>query len=210
MKVKRRRFIQTLAAAPAVSAAAPQRGAAAPQRGAAPANTAAPKLTNSTADSDAETTPRFFTAAQFAALRRLGALFMPPRKGLPGALDAGAPEFVDFLIGDSPADRRQLYRNGLDTFNARAKKQYGKSFAELDDKQADTILRPLIVTIAWVLDRPSDPLEHFVAQVHDDMRTATVNSQEYAEALATQNTGRRGRNTGVDTYIRPIDPVYRG
>ena len=199
MKVKRRRFIQSLAAAPAVSAAAPQ-GAA----------SVAPKLTNSTADSDAETTPRFFTPAQFAALRRLGALFMPGRKGMPGALAAGAPEFVDFLVGASSADRQQLYRNGLDTFNARAKKQYGKPFAELDDKQADTILRPLIVTIAWVLDRPTDPLEHFVAQVHDDIRTATVNSQEYAEAAAALNTGRRARNTGVDTFIRPIDPVYRG
>src|SRR5580698_1903157 len=131
MNVKRRRFIQSLAVAPAVSAAAPE-----PQRGATPSTTAAPKLTNATTDSDAETTPRFFTAAQFAALRRLGALFMPPRKGLPGALDSGAPEFVDFLISDSPADRQQLYRNGLDTFNARAEKRYGKSFADLDDKQA--------------------------------------------------------------------------
>ena len=205
MKVKRRRFIQSLAAAPAISAIAAE-----PQRGAAPATPAAPKLTNATTDSDAETAPRFFTPAQFAALRRLGALFMPPRKGLPGALDARAPEFVDFLIGASPADRQQLYRNGLDTFNARAHKQYGKPFAELDDKQADTILRPLIVTIAWVLDRPTDPLEHFVAQVHDDMRTATVNSPEYAEAVAAQNTGRRGRNTGTDIFIKPIDPVYRG
>jgi hypothetical protein len=42
------------------------------------------------------------------------------------------------------------------------------------------------------------------------MRTATVNSQEYAEAAAALNAGRRGRNTGVDTFIRPIDPVYRG
>ena len=203
MKVKRRRFIQSLAAAPAVSAAAPQRGAP-------PSAPVAPKLTNSTADSDAATTPRFFTPMQFAALRRLGVLFMPGRKGMPGAVQAGAPEFLDFLVGTSPADRQQLYRNGLDTFNARARKQYGKSFAELDDKQADTILRPLIVTIAWVLDRPTDPLEHFVAQVHDDIRTATVNSLEYAEAAAAQNAGRRGRNTGVDTFIRPIDPVYRG
>jgi hypothetical protein len=203
MKLKRRRFIQTLAVAPAISAAAPQRAAP-------PTAATAPKLTNATADSDAQTTPRFFNPAQFAALRRLGALFMPPRKGLPGALDAGAPEFVDFLVGVSPPDRQHLYRNGLDTFNARAKKQFRKSFADLDDKQADTILRPLIVTIAWALDRPTDPLEHFVAQVHDDMRTATVNSQQYAEAAAAQNIGRRGRNSGVDTYIRPIDPVYRG
>jgi hypothetical protein len=189
--------------APAVSAAAPQRAAAPPAA-------SAPKLTNALPDEDAQTTPRFFTAAQFAALRRLGALFMPPRKGRPGALDAGAPEFVDFLVSVSAAERQQLYRHGLDTFNARAHSQFGKPFAELDDKQADTILRPLIVTIAWVLDRPTDPLEHFVAQVHDDMRTATVNSEEFAQAMAAINAGRRGRSSGVDIFIKPIDPVYRG
>lgn len=204
MKVQRRRFLQTLAVAPAISAAAPQRA------GAPPAATEAPQLTNALPDADAETIPRFFTPAQFAALRRLGALFMPPRKGRPGALDAGAPEFVDFLVSISDADRQQLYRHGLDTFNARSHSQFGKPFAELDDKQADSILRPLVVTIAWVLDRPTDPLEHFVAQVHDDMRTATVNSLEFAQAMAEINAGRRGRNTGVDIFIKPIDPVYRG
>ena len=76
--------------------------------------------------------------------------------------------------------------------------------------EADAILRPLVVTIAWVLDRPADALEHFVAQAQDDLRTATVNSREWAEAAAAQESGRRGRNAGVDVYIRPIDPVYRG
>jgi hypothetical protein len=204
MKVKRRRFIQTLAAAPAISAIAQQRGAA-------PPNTSpAPKLATTDPDAEAETTPRFFNAAQFAALRRLGSLFMPPRKGRPGALDAGAPEFVDFLVGVSPAERKLLYRNGLDALNARAHTKFAKSFAELDDAQADAILRPLVVTIAWVLDRPTDPLEHFVAQAHDDLRTATVNSLEWANAAAAQDAGRRGRGSGVDLYIRPIDPVYRG
>jgi Gluconate 2-dehydrogenase subunit 3 len=204
MKVKRRRFIQALAAAPAVPLVAQQRGAA-------PSNAApAPVLSTTAAEAEPETSPRFFSAAQFAALHRLGNLFMPPRKGHPGALDAGAPEFIDFLVEVSSADRQQLYRNGLDTLNARAKTLFGKSFADLDDAQADTILRPLVVTIAWVLDRPTDPLEHFVAQVHDDLRTATVNSREWADAAAAQNAGRRGRASGVDTFIRPIDPVYRG
>jgi hypothetical protein len=135
---------------------------------------------------------------------------MPPRKGRPGALDAGAPEFVDFLVGVSPAERKLLYRNGLDGLNTRAHAKFAESFADLDDAQADAILRPLIVTVAWVLDRPTDPLEHFVAQVHDDLRTATVNSREWAAAAAALDAGRRGRGSGVDLYIRPIDPVYRG
>ena len=211
MKLKRRRFIQTLATAPTVSVLAQRRGAgppnAAPQ-GASPASP--PRLATADLDAEAETSPRFFDSAQFAALRRLGSLFMPPRKGRPGALDAGAPEFIDFLIGVSLPAQKELYRNGLDALNARARTRFKKPFADLDDTQADAILRPLVVTIAWVLDRPTDPLQHFVAQVHDDLRTATVNSREWANAAATQDAGRRGRGSGVDVYIRPIDPVYRG
>jgi hypothetical protein len=170
---------------------------------------AVPTLATSLPDATAETAPRFFNPEQFATLRRLGALFMPPRKGHPGALDAGAPEFVDFLIGVSPAPQKKLYLDGLDSLNTRARSKFRKSFADLDDGQADYILRPLVVTIAWVLDRPTDPLEHFVAQVHDDLRTATVNSLEWANAAAAQEAGRRNR-TGQGLYIHPIDPVYRG
>jgi len=71
------------------------------------------------------------------------------------------------------------------TRSIRARTKFRQPFGDLDDSQADTILRPLVVTIAWVLDRPSDPLEHFVAQVHDDLRTATINSLEWVPPLHT-------------------------
>ena len=211
MKVKRRRFIQTLATAPAASALAQRRGNA-PGQGSQPgqagqagqAGAQPPKLSNTPFDAAAETTPRFFSAEQIAALRKLGTLFMPPRKGRPGALEAGAPEFLDFLIGVSPANTKELYLNGLDALNDHARMKFGKSFADLNAAEADAILRPLIVTVAWVPDRPSDPLQHFVAQVHDDLRTATVNSREWA------NGGSGARRGAVGTYILPIDPRYRG
>jgi hypothetical protein len=159
-------------------------------------------------DAAGETAPRFFSDGQFAALSRLGSLAMPPRNGRPGALEAGAPEFLDFLIGVSPAPQKELYLNGLDALNDRARMQFGKSFADLNDAQADFILRPLLSVVAWELDRPSEPVQHFVAQVHDDLRTATVNSWEYANSTPTG--GQRGRGGAVGMYIRPIDPVYRG
>lgn len=210
MSLKRRRFIQALATAPAASALAQQRGAGQPAATPQAARAATTrKLATAEIDAQAETAPHFFNAEQFAALRKLGSLFMPPRKGHPGALDAGAPEFIDFLIGVSPAAQKKLYLDGLDALNARARSRFRKSFASLDDTQADVILRPLVVTIAWVLDRPADPLQHFVAQAHDDLRTATVNSLEWANAAAAQDAGRR-RGSNVGLYIRPIDPIYRG
>jgi hypothetical protein len=45
---------------------------------------------------------RFFTTQQFAALRKLSGVLVPPAGGNIGALDCDAPEFIDFLISASP------------------------------------------------------------------------------------------------------------
>jgi hypothetical protein len=132
---------------------------------------------------------------------------VPPLKGNPGALDAQAPEFLDFLLSVSPADRQLTYRNGLDGLNNQAKKQFQKPFPELDVRQADAILRPLLVIRPWAEDLPSEPLQNFIAQVHQDLRTATTNSRESAAAAA--KSGRRfTRGFGTTGfYWKPIDPV---
>src|ERR1700691_2666179 len=131
-KMKRRRFMKTLAvapAAPALLAQAPAQPAATPAPPAGgrgglggPAPVAHLDLVNP--DIVAEPEARFFNPAQFSALQRLSNLLMPPLRGNPGALDAGVPEFLDFLISVSPADRQTLYRNGLDGLNQKAKKQF--------------------------------------------------------------------------------------
>ena len=143
--MKRRGFVKTLIALPAApELAAQQPSPANPQTPAAPPPAGGrggggrfgqgniPKFELTQAEVVGEPTQRFFTAPQFAALRKLSDVLMPPMRSFPGALDCGAPEFLDFLIGSSPADRQAIYRNGLDTLNARAKKQFNKSFAELD------------------------------------------------------------------------------
>ncbi len=220
--MKRRRFLTALAAAPAAPALlAQQRVQQRVQQSAestppaAPAPPANPpglgaqnvrKIEVTVPDGVAEPEARFFNAPQFAALRRLSEVLMPPLKGNPGALDCGTPEFLDFLTGASPADRQQLYKNGLDALNASARKQFGKPFAELDATQADAIIRPLLVPVPWVKDPPKDPLQHFMAAAHDDIRTATRNSREWS---ATSANGR-ARGGGGGLYWNPIDPIYKG
>jgi hypothetical protein len=166
-----------------------------------------PELKVVEADLAAETTQHFFDAEQFAALQKLGSVLVPPLKGNPGALDAHVPEFLDFLISVSPADRQTLYRNGLDGLNGQAKKKFDKTFSDLETAQADAILRPLLVVRLWPEDFPSDPLQNFIAQVHQDLRTATTNSREAAAANA--KSGRiftRGYGT-AGFYWKPIDPI---
>lgn len=144
-------------------------------------------------------TPRFFTAPQLAALRKLSDILMPPLNNLPGALDANAAEFLDFLIGQSSAERKQLYRNGLNTLNAQALRQFKKPFAEVDGAQADTLLAPL--KQPWTYDPPTDLFARFLREAKQDVRNATMNSREYNTAGSAG--GRRGG--GVGQYWYPLD-----
>src|SRR5580698_11411151 len=50
-------------------------------------------------DAVAQTHAHFFNDQQMATLRRLSEILMPPFKGYPGATEAGASKFLDFLIG---------------------------------------------------------------------------------------------------------------
>jgi hypothetical protein len=225
--MKRRNFVRGLLATP-VAPATVLRGQTTPphtqttprQQAAPPPNTparqvprqppAVPHLQLTEVDLTGEPAPRFFTETQFATLRKLGALLVPPLKSNPGALDAQAPEFLDFLISASPLDRKKLYLVGLDSLEAQSRDKFQKSFCDLDAQQAKAILQPLMVARPWPEDLPSDPLKNFVVQVHEDLRTATMNSREWAQAA--QKSGhiftRGSRISGF--YWHPIDPISEG
>jgi hypothetical protein len=144
--------------------------------------------------------PRFFTPDQFSALRKVSDMLMPAMNGGVGALDAKAPEFLDFLIGESPSDRQQVYLKGLDALNAQSKKRFNKVFADLDATQADSFLASL--RQPWTFDEPADPIASFLRAAKQDVRTATVNSREYGSA-ASSGGGRRFSAAGL--YWYPLD-----
>src|SRR5712671_223791 len=84
------------------------------------------KLPVSAADAVAEAAHRFFDLDAFRAFRHLGEILVPPRQNLPGAMEAEAAEFLDFLISQSPVDRQTLYRAGVVQLNAHAQSRFGK------------------------------------------------------------------------------------
>jgi hypothetical protein len=152
-------------------------------------------------DAVAQTEAHFFNEQQTKTLRRLCALLMPPMKGRPGALDAGAPEFLDFLTGVSPRDRRQMWLDGLDWLDAEARRKSGGSFAAATDAQADAVIRPWLR--AWMTDHPpTEPNARFINLAHSDIRMATINSEAWSEAGRAQGRG----TAGVDLYWYPVDP----
>ncbi len=209
--MKRRNFVKALATLPAAQALIAQQQPAGQPAPGVPANPTQPvepppragdelpKFDIAVPDAAADMIPDFFTAQQFAALRKLCAILMPAVNKAPGAIEARAPEFLDFLIGHSPAERQQLYRAGLDALNTQARQQFQKPFDEVDDSQAATILKPL--QTPWSYDPPTDPMTRFLRAAKVDVRTATVNSREYGAVAA--DTGRRSFAGGL--YWYPID-----
>jgi len=158
-----------------------------------------PKLAINTADAVADAMPRFFDPDGFKALQHLGEILVPARPNLPGAVEAEAAEFLDFLIGQSPADRQTLYRDGVAQLNAQARSRYGKPFAEVAATDADSILAPLHE--AWTYQDPADPFSRFLRAAKEDFLKATVNSRQWAMAAS----GRSRSASGLNTYWFPIE-----
>lgn len=158
-------------------------------------------ITTTVADAVASTDGNFFTKVQMETLIKLSDVLMPPLNDFPGALQAGAPEFLDFLIGASPLKRKHMYQTGLDWLDASAKQQFGIPFSRVNAEQADKLIRPWLRT--WMTDHPpTAPHEHFINVAHQDIRTATMNSQMWS--IAATSVGERA--PGIGLYWSPIDP----
>jgi Gluconate 2-dehydrogenase subunit 3 len=198
--MRRRRFIQALAAAPAAPALLAQQAQPTPPpavQQAVPAEPAA--LDFSVPDEGVDPVPGFFSARQYATLGRLSDLLMPALPGSPGALEARVPEFLDFLIGDSPLDRQQVWLSGLDELEYQSQAQFQKPFAETENAQADALFAPLHEP--WTFEPPGDPIARLLAAAKQDVRAATFNSYE-RNLAASGGTRRRG---GGGLYWLPVE-----
>ena len=161
-------------------------------------------MTPLVADAVAASEGRFFSQQQTATLRRFAEVLMPPLKGYPGALDAGTPEFLDFLIGASPRDRQEMYTEGLDKLDVEAKRLFGIPFAQTGNWQADQVIRPWLRS--WTNDHPpTQPFTRFINVSHSDIRTATINSQAWSAVAVA--AGKHPPDTGLFWY--PVDPDLR-
>ncbi len=150
-------------------------------------------------DETAATLRRTFAPDQLAALAKLGDIIVPSFDGNPGAREADAAEFLDFLIGCSPQPRIDLYKNGLNTLERNSQERFGKSFTQLTLPEADEILAPL--REPWSYSAASgDSFRAFLIAVKGDLIRATANSRPYIDAISQK---RRPRNAS-DFYWYPI------
>ena len=80
-----------------------------------------------------------FTTAEYATLRKLCDLIIPADEHSPGALDAGAPEFIDFLASRSD-ELARIYTGGLAWLDHEMKGRYSARFVEATPEQQAAML----------------------------------------------------------------------
>jgi gluconate 2-dehydrogenase gamma chain len=71
--------------------------------------------------------PKFFTAAEYAAVVLLAETIIPKDERSGGATDAGVPEFIDFMMVDQPA-RQVPMRGGLAWLDQECNSRFNKTF----------------------------------------------------------------------------------
>jgi hypothetical protein len=197
-EIQRRTLLRSLLTTPVAAAALPVPALPNEPAESKPAINETPDTPAIQGSGACDTIPATFSSAQFAALRKLAGIVVPSVDDAPGAVEAGVPEFLDFLIGASPADRVELYKNGLDRLNAEAERRYKKAFSELSAEEAAPILGPL--RDAWSYKGPADPFARFLQTAKNDLLQGTVNSEDYILVVSQ----RKRSAGGIGTYWRHI------
>jgi gluconate 2-dehydrogenase gamma chain len=85
--------------------------------------------TQKAASSTGEYTPKFFREYEYKTLRALCQAIIPPDQESGGAVDAGAPEFIDLLSSENKDLQLQL-GGGIMWLDATCVERYGQSYLQ--------------------------------------------------------------------------------
>lgn len=131
--------------------------------------------------------PKFFSAPEMEAFAELGQTLIPQFDGRPGAKEAEAPEFLDFLLGQSPNEIKVLYKHGIATYLLRRKAGVDAALKELREP--------------WTYAGPSAPYAKFLQAAKLAFHQATINSRQWAEAMSTRSRSA----AGIGSYWLPVE-----
>jgi gluconate 2-dehydrogenase gamma chain len=106
--------------------------------------------------------PKFFTATQYATLAALCDAIIPPDGHSGGAVQAGAPEFIDLLTSENKEYQDQLSR-GLTWLDANCTQRYGSAYTGCDPTQRKEMLDLMAYRRSAVADSSVGPGVEFFA-----------------------------------------------
>jgi hypothetical protein len=88
---------------------------------------------------DAIYKPKYFSAHQYKTLQALCQAIIPADQQSGGAIEAGAPEFIDLLTSENPAYQLSL-GGGIMWLDSACTDRFGKSYLECSPAQQKTML----------------------------------------------------------------------
>jgi len=83
--------------------------------------------------------PKFFSPRQYETLRALCQTIIPPDQESGGAIEAGAPEFIDLLTSENKELQLQL-GGGIMWLDSTCSERYGQTYLECTEEQQKEIL----------------------------------------------------------------------
>jgi len=84
-------------------------------------------------------TPRFFSSRQYETLRGLCQAIIPPDQESGGAIEAGAPEFIDLLTSENKELQLQI-GGGIMWLDSTCSERYGQTYLQCTAEQQKEIL----------------------------------------------------------------------
>jgi len=97
--------------------------------------------------------PGFFTPAEYETVSRLADLIIPGGDS-PGALDAGVPAYIDYVVSRN-SQAQALYRRGLKWLDRQASRRGAPRFVDLPESAQVALLEPLCAEADAVRDAPA-------------------------------------------------------
>ena len=83
--------------------------------------------------------PKFFDKHQYEIITELASLIIPTDE-TPGAREAKVNEYIDMIVGESPADVKKVYLDGLIWLDKTGNSRHKKKFINLTNQQQAEIL----------------------------------------------------------------------
>jgi hypothetical protein len=135
--------------------------------------------------------PRYFNAHEYRTLTALCRAILPSDQKSPGAVEAGAPEFIDLLTSENLDFQRQL-GGGILWLDAECTDRYGTTFLAIKPEQQTEILDLIAYRMNAAQDsRLSQPIQFFAL-----LRNLTC------DAYFTSEIGIRDLGYMGNTFVR--------
>ena len=99
----------------------------------------------------------FFSKPDNALVKAICGRLIPGSIEDPGAVEAGAHQYIDHALAGYYHSQRTAYRRGLTAINAYSQSQYQKEFVELSNDQQDSVLTDMQKGTATGFESPKAP-----------------------------------------------------